>query len=137
MIKRRSTVQHIQFIIISAIYCLSNIFLLGFSLHTCIIDCWIFCLHRSYQRSLILKLVPRQLFYGIYTNQTFLFSSPAGMWKVVARVSVGCLDLFTPKYWFAWSKIFFKLSIQDFFYWILTYVYFIYWIIVHWSWNVS
>ena len=64
-------------------------------------------------------------------------SSPAGFWKVMARVTVGCSDLFASIYWFAWSKISFKFFVQALFCWFLTCVYFIYCIVVHWSWNLS
>ena len=43
------------------------------------------------QRSLILKLVlgcDRNLFSGTYPNQTYRFSSPAGLYKIVVRVMV-------------------------------------------------
>ena len=35
-----------------------------------------------------------QIECGMYPNRTYIFASAAGLWKVVARVAVGCLDLF-------------------------------------------
>ena len=53
------------------------------------------------------------------------------------RVTVGCSDLFDSIYCFAWSKIYSKFFVRDFFCWLFTCVYFINWINVHWSWNLS
>ena len=62
---------------------------------------------------------------------------PSGLWKVMARVTVGCSDLFDSIYCFAWSKIYLKFFVQAFFYWLFTCKYHIYWTRVHWSWNLS
>ena len=74
---------------------------------------------------------------GTYANLTYVSSFPAGLWKVMARFPVGCSDMFALIYWFAWSKISFKLFIQYLLCWFLTCVYHNYWISIHWSWNVS
>ena len=68
---------------------------------------------------------------GPYPNRTYGFSSPAGLWKVVARVTVGCSELFTSIDWFAWSKISFNFFVQAFFFLSLTCFYHLYWILVH------
>ena len=60
-----------------------------------------------------------------------------GLWKVMAGVLVVCSDFFASIYWFDWSKKYFKLFIQYLFCWLPTCVYFIYYISVHWSWNLS
>ena len=74
---------------------------------------------------------------GMYPNQTYIFASPTGLWKVVVRVLVGFSYLLSSFDWFVWSKISFKLFVQDFFSWFLTCVYHIDCIIIHWSWNFS
>ena len=51
-------------------------------------------------------------------------------------VPVGCSDLFISIYWFSWSKISFKFFVKSFFCWLLTFVYHIHWISIHWSWNL-
>ena len=38
---------------------------------------------------------------------------------------------------FAWNKISLKLFFQASVCWLLTFMYHIYWIVVHWSWNLS
>ena len=78
-----------------------------------------------------------QIVYGPYPNQTYVFASPTGFWKVVSRVPVGCSDLFASTDYFAWSKKSLHFLIKDFFCWFLTCVYCIYWVSVHWSWNLS
>ena len=78
-----------------------------------------------------------EVVYGTYPNQIYGFSSPAALWKVVARVLVGCSDLFASIYCFSWSIISFKFSVKALFCLLLTCVYHIYWISVHWSWNLS
>ena len=54
----------------------------------------------------------------------------------MSRVPFVCSELFTSIYWYAWSKISFNFFTEALFYWLLTCVYHIYWIIVHWSWNL-
>ena len=74
---------------------------------------------------------------GPYPNRTYKFASPAGLWKAMARVPVGCSDLFASIDCFVWCKITFKFFVRAFFCLSLTCVYHIYWISVHWSWNLS
>ena len=62
---------------------------------------------------------------------------PAGFWMVVVSILVGCSDFFSTIDCFAWYKISSKLLVQDFFHYLLTCVYHIYWISVHWYWNLS
>ena len=78
-----------------------------------------------------------QFFIGPYPNWTYRFTYHAGLWKFVARMSVGFSDLFKSIYYFAWYIISTKFFVQDFFCWFLTCVYHIYWISIHWSWNLS
>ena len=78
-----------------------------------------------------------QIIFGKYPNRTYGFSSRTGLWKVATRVPVRCSELFASIDCFAWYKISFKLFAQDLFCWLLTIVYHIYWIRVHWSWNLS
>ena len=74
-----------------------------------------------------------QIVYGTYTNWTWIFSYPAGLWKVVVRVPVGCDCLLMPICCFDWYKISFKLFTQCFLCWFLTCVFCIYRISIHWS----
>ena len=76
-------------------------------------------------------------FYGPYPNWTYGFSSTADVWKVVARVPVGCSDLLASIDWYTLSKMSFDFFVQTFFCWLLACVYHIYWIIVHWPWILS
>ena len=81
---------------------------------------------------------PRVLFKGVYRlypNRKYRFSSPAGLWKAATRVIVDCNYLLKPIDLFHWSKISFKFFTQEYFRWLLTFVYWIYWIIVHWPRN--
>ena len=78
-----------------------------------------------------------QIICGTYLNRTYIFASPAGLWKVVARVPVGCSYFSASIYWFYWSKISFKFFSQAFFSILLNFVYHIYFISVYWSWNLS
>ena len=55
----------------------------------------------------------------------------------MVRVPAECNLLLTLIDWFAWSKISFKLFTQTFFCWLLTSLYCIYWISIHWYWNLS
>ena len=74
---------------------------------------------------------------GAYPNHIYIFSFPAGFWQVVTRVTVACNLLLILIYYFDWSNISFKLFSQDFLCRFLTCLFFIYWISVHWSWNLS
>ena len=74
---------------------------------------------------------------GPYLNRMYRFASPVGLWKVMVRVPVGCSAFFASIYCFSWSKISFRFFIQAFFCSFLTCVYHIYWIIIHWFWNLS
>ena len=74
---------------------------------------------------------------GAYPNRKFGFASPAGLWKVVVRVMIECNCLLMLIDCFDWYKISFKFFVKALFCWLLTYVYCIYWIRVHWSWNLS
>ena len=67
-----------------------------------------------------LSSVELQIVCGLYPNRTFGFSSPAGLWKVMDRVLVGCSDLLASIYCFAWSKIYFKIFVHTLFCWFLT-----------------
>ena len=62
---------------------------------------------------------------------------PCSFSKVVARVPVGCSDLFPSIYWFAWSKISSTFLVQAFFCWLLTCLYNIYRSRIHLSWILS
>ena len=77
-----------------------------------------------------------QIFCGIYPNQTYIFDTPAGLWKVVARMPVYCSYLFDSIDCFDWYKISFDLFVQALFLF-LTCVYHIYDISIHWYWNLS
>ena len=55
----------------------------------------------------------------------------------MTRVPVGFLDLFTSIDCFVWSKISLKFLSQALFCLMLTFVYWNYWISVHWFWNMS
>ena len=66
-----------------------------------------------------------------YPNQTYGFASPAGLWKFVARVPVGCLDLSVSIDFFALSKLSFKLFVRNFFCLLLNCIYHIYCFVVH------
>ena len=74
---------------------------------------------------------------GPYPNRTYGFDPPVVFWKVEPRVPVGCSDLFASIDCFAWYKMYFRFFVQALFCCLLTYVYHIYWISVHWSWNLS
>ena len=52
-------------------------------------------------------------------------------------VTVGFNCLLIPIYWFALSKMFIKLFILSKSRWLFTCVYLIYWINIHWDWNLS
>ena len=41
------------------------------------------------------------VFSGLYTNQTYIFASPACFWKVVARVPADFSDFFASVYFFS------------------------------------
>ena len=110
----RTTVKTIQVIIIYSVYYSSSIALWSFFYNIFIVDCWPVCSYWSYQCSLIPKNYPwvcYQIFCGTYPKCTYGFTSPAGLWKVVSRVLVGCSDLFASIDLFYWSKIFFKLLV--------------------------
>ena len=85
----------------------------------------------------IVRSFDLSVFCGPYPKQTYVFASPTGLWTVVLRVPVGCSYLTASIDCFAWSKISFQLFFQVFFFWFLTCVYHIYWISVHWYWNLS
>ena len=110
-----------------------------FIYHLCIVYCWHFFrvnwirVRWSWNLSSGLS----QIVCSPYPNLTYVFASPAGLWKVVERVLVGYLDLSASIYWFVWSKISFELFIWAFFFLLLTCVYFIFWISAHCSWNLS
>ena len=74
---------------------------------------------------------------GTYYNLTYIFVSPACLWKVMVRVPVGCPYLFKWIDCFAWYNIYIKLFSQDLFCWFLTCVYIVYLIGVHWYINFS
>ena len=74
---------------------------------------------------------------GMYTNRTYGFPPPSGLWKFVVRLPVGCSDLFASIDLFTWYKTSFKFFAQDLFCWLLTCVNNMFWISVHWSWNFS
>ena len=74
---------------------------------------------------------------GTYSNWTYGFASPLGLWKVVERVPVECNCLFKSIGFFAWYKTSFKFLAQAYFCWLSTCVYWIYLISIHWSWNLS
>ena len=63
--------------------------------------------------------------------------TPTGLWNVMTRVPVVCSQFFTSIDWFSWSKISFEFFVKDFFCWLLTCVYWIYWIIINLYWNLS
>ena len=50
-----------------------------------------------------------QIILGQYQKWTYGFASPAGLWKVMARILVSCSILFASIYWYTWSKISYKL----------------------------
>ena len=84
-----------------------------------------------------LSLCVSQIFCGPYPNQTYGFSPPTVFGKFVARVPIGCSDLFTSIDWFVWYKRSFKLFVQVLFFWFLNCAYWIYWASVNLSWNLS
>ena len=106
------------------------VIILSFSYHICVVDCWPVCLNLLYQNLLILKLVS-----GCVSTFSYVFSCSIDLWKVVARVTVGCSDLYVLIDCFYWSKISFKLFVQYLFI-LLNFVYHIYWINVNFSWNL-
>ena len=63
-----------------------------------------------------------QIVCGMYSNQTYGFAFPAGLWKVATRVPVGRSYLFTSIDCFAWYNISFKFFIQAFFCWLLIFL---------------
>ena len=75
--------------------------------------------------------------FGKYSKRADRFTSSTGLCKVVLRVPVGCSYLFPSIDCFDWSKISFKFFVQALFCWLLYFVYFVYWISVHWYWNLS
>ena len=83
------------------------------------------------------SLVWLQIICGLYTNETYRFAYLEDLWKVVERVPVGCSNLFASIDFIDWSNIPFKFFIQVLFFLLLTCGYHIYWICVHWSWNLS
>ena len=78
-----------------------------------------------------------QIVCGPYPNWTYGLAFPVSLSRVIARVPVCCSYLFASIYWFAWSKTFIQFLVQAFFCWLLSCVYRIYWIIVHFYWNLS
>ena len=97
-----------------------------------------FCVNRvsvHWSRNLYLGVI--KIVCGTYTNQTYRFSSPTVLWKVVTRVTVDCNCLLTSIDWFDWYKISFKFSTKYYFCWYLTCVYWSYWISANWYWSLS
>ena len=78
-----------------------------------------------------------KIFCGMYPNRTYGFAYLTGLRRVVERVPVRCncllilINCFLP-----WSRISFKFFSKEFIYLLLTCVFFIYWIIIHWYWNL-
>ena len=54
----------------------------------------------------------------------------------MVSVPVGCSDLFASIDCFDWYKIYLKLFFHALFFLLLNFVHLIYWIRVHWSWNL-
>ena len=73
----------------------------------------------------------------MYPNHTYGFASPTGLWKVTTSVAVECNWFLKSIGCFYWYKTSFKFFKQACFCWFLTCVYWIYWIIVHLSQNLS
>ena len=108
------------------------------SYHIYIVYCWPF-LSATVSAFIDPESFPQvclKIVCGMYTKRTYGFNPHTGMCIFVVRVPVGCSDLFASIDWFDWSIISFKLFVQAFFYWLLTCVYHMYWISVHWSWNL-
>ena len=106
----------------------------SYLLKTSFVDFWLVCIlfiGPAFIDPEIFYWAWLKIFSGLYPNRTYGFSSPAGLWKVVARVTVGCSELFTSIDWFAWSKISFNFFVQAFFFLSLTCFYHLYWILVH------
>ena len=74
--------------------------------------------------------------YGTYKNRACKFSSPSGLRKFMARVPVGCNCLLISIDFYYWYKISFKLISQDLLCCLLTSLFWIYRIIVHWYCNL-
>ena len=74
---------------------------------------------------------------GLYINWTHGFDSPTVLRKIVSRVMVVCNFLLMSINCFSWYKNPSKLITQCFHCWLLTFVFFVYWIRMYWSWNLS
>ena len=74
---------------------------------------------------------------GTYKMFTYRLYSPIGLRKVMERAPVWCSLLSAPIGYFSWYIISFNFIAQDFLCWFLTYLFSIYSIIIHWSWNLS
>ena len=72
----------------------------------------------------------------MYPKQTYGFASPAGLWKVVTKVTVWCSDFFDSIDFFYWSKNILEVIHTSLLFLLLTCVYHIYWISVHLSWKL-
>ena len=97
-----TTVKPIQDIIISFINYSLSIVLWSFSLfdlkypssYLCkpyFVDCWFVCIIFNWSKFIdpeTFSWVWLQTVNGPYTNQTYLFNPPIGLWEVVARVTV-------------------------------------------------
>ena len=77
-----------------------------------------------------------EIFFGSYPNLTYGIYPPTGLWKFVDMVPVGYSDFLSSIDCFDWSKMSFNLFVQSLFCLLLTCVYHIYWVIIHWSWNL-
>ena len=85
--------------------------------------CWsLTCLFASIGSALIdpetYPWVCNKIVYGPYPNRKYIFASSAGFWKVVARVTVGCSELFALVDVFFLSKISFELLVQSLFFYV-------------------
>ena len=135
----RTTVKMIQFIIISLVIYSSSIVPWSFSCHFCVIYCWPVCLHWSDKCSLILKLFLRfgckvSVVY-IQTGLTY-FLSPQVCGRSCRGFQLGVQTFLLQLIDSLGLKYPSRSSLKPFFS-ILTCVYHIYWISIHWSLNLS